>query len=630
MVAQPKVERVATGAGWILIALALIVISGWALHIPALMSVAPGLATMKPNTAAAFLLTGLALVRRNGRNLRFYSLGVLVLGAVTLIEYLSNTDFGIDQRLFRDPYSTSAPGRMSVITSVAFILLGSALLLMKAPSETGRKISRVFGLLSGALGFIAILGYSYDTQALYQVRPYSSIALHTAIAFVIAAIGVQYANPTEGLVGKLHGDSAGGAMLRQLLPAALLIPYLLGFIAWLSHKHFGWEMGFSLALVIAATILCLAILMLLNAKRLEAESIALRESEQRFRVIANAAPVMIWMSGPDKLCNYFNQSWLAFTGRALETELGSGWTEGVHPEDLGSRIFTSVAAFNRQEPIQMQYRLRRYDGEYRWILDTCVPRLNQDGSFSGYIGCCIDITDRQLAEEALADVGRRLIEAQEEERTRIARELHDDINQRLALLAIELGTWNQNPFQSGPEVRDRIRQLQRRVSDISKDIQALSHRLHSSKLDYLGIVAATDSFCTELSQQQKVEIDFSQEGVPHNVPKNVSLCLFRVLQEALQNAVKHSGVRHFTVELKGDQEEIQLTVSDQGVGFDQQTVVRHHGLGLISMRERLQSVNGEFSIKSEPGRGTTVKACVPFKKETGATGPDLASSTRTA
>jgi len=339
----------------------------------------------------------------------------------------------------------------------------------------------------------------------------------------------------------------------------------------------------------------------------------LREGEERFRFVANTAPVMIWMSGTDKLCTYVNQPWLEFTGRPLEAELGDGWTENVHPEDLNRSVHTYTQAFDRRESFQMEYRLRRHDGEYRWISDIGVPRFNPNHSFLGYIGSGTDITERKLAEESLADVGRKLIEAHEEERTWIARELHDDINQRMALLTIELDRWNQQLPPSAVELHDHIHHAIQRLSDIATDIQALSHRLHSSKLEYLGLVVAAKSFCREFSEQQKVEIDFSHTSIPRSVPKEISLCLFRVLQETLQNAVKHSGVRHFKVELCGTEREIQLTVSDLGVGFDPQDAIHRRGLGLISMRERMQLIGGEFSINSHPGSGTTIHARVPFR-----------------
>jgi PAS domain S-box-containing protein len=339
---------------------------------------------------------------------------------------------------------------------------------------------------------------------------------------------------------------------------------------------------------------------------------ALRESEQRFRLVANSAPVMIWMSGPDKLCTYFNKTWLEFSGRPLEEELGDGWSQGVHPEDLKACRDIYIRAFDRREPFSVQYRLRRYDGEYRWVNDTGVPRSNPDGSFEGYIGSCIDVTDRKLAEEALARMGRRLIEAHEQERTWIARELHDDVLQRMALLMVDIEVWGQQLPDSAGHFRERMRHGFQRLSDIVDDIQALSHRLHSSKLEYLGIVAAARSYCQELTEQQKVKVSFSYTNIPGVVPEEISLCFFRVLQEALQNAVKYSGVRQFAVELQATENEIELTVSDLGVGFDPHAAFTGRGLGLISMRERVYLAGGRISIESEPGMGTTIRACVPF------------------
>jgi PAS domain S-box-containing protein len=342
---------------------------------------------------------------------------------------------------------------------------------------------------------------------------------------------------------------------------------------------------------------------------------AARESEERFRLVANIAPVMIWMSGVDKACDYFNLPWLEFTGRPLEAELGNGWAEGVHPDDLRECLDTYTRAFDRRDPFRMQYRLRRQDGEYRWLLDIGVPRFAPDGSFAGYIGSCMDITERKVAEEAMASVSRRLIEAQEQERIWIARELHDDINQQIALLSVELEQWDKQSPESTSDLHTHIHHATDRLSDIGKNIQALSHRLHSSKLEYLGIVKAANSFCREISEKQRVHVEFSHADIPHTMPKEIALCLFRVLQEALQNAVKHSGARQFRVELRGASGEVRLTVSDQGVGFDWHGALDRQGLGLISMRERLQLVDGEFLIVSEHGQGTTIHARVPLRTQ---------------
>jgi len=336
-----------------------------------------------------------------------------------------------------------------------------------------------------------------------------------------------------------------------------------------------------------------------------------RESEQRFRLLANTAPVLIWTTGTDKLCDYVNKPWLDFTGRTLEQELGNGWAEGIHAEDAAKCLKKYTETFEKREQFEMEYRLRRSDGEYRWIFDRGVPRFNPDGSFVGYIGCCIDITERKRAEEALSMMGRKLIEAHEEERTWIGRELHDDVNQRLALLAVKLDQWSKEKLQ--PSFSERLSNAQTQVVEISRDVQALSHRLHSSKLDYLGLAAATRSFCKEVSDNTKVEVQFSHSAVPSTLPREVSLCLFRVLQEALQNAIKYSEVKVFRVNLRGDIDGLELTVSDDGKGFDEHEGFSRQGLGLISMRERLQMVHGRLEVKTQPGAGTTISARVPLE-----------------
>jgi PAS domain S-box-containing protein len=348
-----------------------------------------------------------------------------------------------------------------------------------------------------------------------------------------------------------------------------------------------------------------------DTQRREAERIV-RECEERFRLVANAAPVMIWMSGVDKLCTYFNQRWLEFTGRSLKEELGNGWSEGVHPKDLASCLRTYEQAFDRRDAFQMHYRLRRHDGEYRWIFDQGVPRFNADGSFAGYIGSCTDLTERKLVEEAWASMSRKLLEAQEQERTRIARELHDDVNQRLGILSVEIDRMKEAAPATYGELRSRMDELGKRTSEISDTVQSLSHELHSSKLEYLGLVSAMRGFCKEFSDKHKVEIDFSSEGMPSTVPPDVSLCLFRVMQEGLQNALKHSGVRFFEVKLHGSSTDIQLTVRDSGVGFDPELIKDTQGLGLISMQERVRLVKGAIMITSRPQSGTEIDVRVPL------------------
>jgi signal transduction histidine kinase len=234
-----------------------------------------------------------------------------------------------------------------------------------------------------------------------------------------------------------------------------------------------------------------------------------------------------------------------------------------------------------------------------------------------------DITERKQAEEAVASVSRKLIEAQESERGRIARDLHDDIGQRLSLSAILLEELQQ---RLPADAQEKLSGVQKQISEITTDVHTLSHELHSSTLEHLGLAAAMRACCKELSGQTKADIQFRAEGVPKALPREIALCLFRVLQESLHNAIKHSGVREVGVELRGSSEELDLIVRDGGVGFDPKAASHGKGLGLVSMQERLKLVRGQLSIDSRCNLGTTVHARVPVPANGGATRGDWAET----
>ena len=475
---------------------------------------------------------------------------------------------------------------------------------------------------------------------------------------------------------------------------------------------------------------------------------ALRESEARFRLVANAAPVLIWMSGADKLCTYFNQPWLDFTGRRLEEELGNGWVAGVHPDDREKCLKAYNEAFDHRQNFRTEYRLRGHDGKFRWVDDIGVPRIGEDGSFNGYIGCCVDvdervvaeqdlikshelnasilesirsqmimldpegtivaatkggseftattritpldlvvgknyfdlcratveagdsdaaamlagvnaiyagkrayfemeydcisgidqrwflasvtpirqthggvvishqdITERKRHEQAIQDLTGRLIDAQEQERSRIARELHDDINQQVAMLAIELQQLEVSLPEGLSESRQTVQGIWKKTHLLSTEIQHLSHQLHSAKLEHLGIIPALRGLCSEFSQQHKIGADFHFRQVPPRLDSDISLSLFRVAQESLHNVAKHSQAKKVLLELVGTSGEIVLRVSDDGVGFDTDMPGNRTGLGMISMNERVRLVGGTLRVVSRHSLGTQVEASVPLSRQ---------------
>ncbi len=363
-----------------------------------------------------------------------------------------------------------------------------------------------------------------------------------------------------------------------------------------------------------------------NARQRDQAERALQESEKRFRIMADTAPVMIWMAGPDKLCNYVNEGWLRFVGRTMERELGNGWADGIHPQDSQYCLDTYVTAFEARKEFKMEYRMRRSDGEYRWVLDHGRPRYLADGTFAGYIGTSIDISERRLMEEALKEsedalqmsqrdlrmLAGKLISAQEGERSRLARELHDDLTQRLAVLAIDAGKLEQD-IQDYPSIaRDRIREIKQQVVRVAEDIHQISRRLHPSILDDLGLVEAIRSECISFSDREGIPVLFEPENVPYSISGPIALCFYRIVQEGLRNIAKHSQSQEAVVALGTKDGGIALSIEDRGRGFTPAEVRGKGTLGLASMEERARLIQGYLSVDSKPGKGTVITVWAPL------------------
>jgi signal transduction histidine kinase len=226
------------------------------------------------------------------------------------------------------------------------------------------------------------------------------------------------------------------------------------------------------------------------------------------------------------------------------------------------------------------------------------------------------IAERDTLREREAAFNNRLLDAQDHERARIAQELHDDIAQRLALLQISLERFRVAPNLSVSE-RRQADGLAETSAEISSGIRALSHKLHPSSLRLLGVDRAIKGLCSDFAEQYQMNIRYTSSDVPQNVDAVVNLCLFRIVQEALHNAVKHSGANSAEVELSRAGERLVLSISDSGIGFDVDLGEDKMGFGLSSMHQRLRPLGGNLTIKSTPGTGTRVRVEVPFQVVSG-------------
>jgi PAS domain S-box-containing protein len=344
---------------------------------------------------------------------------------------------------------------------------------------------------------------------------------------------------------------------------------------------------------------------------LETQAALLQSREELLRIFVRNVPAGVAMLDRDMRYLQVSDRWCADYSVDSSQVLGRSHYE-LFP-DLPQRWREMHRRGLEGETLRIdEDRWDREGGTTTWVRWEIRPWTKPSGIVGGILIFAEDITHRKQMEEAISGMSRKLIESQEEERTRIGRELHDDINQRLAMLALELAQLEENPS----EVRSRAQELRNQTIEISNDVQALSHELHSSKLEYLGVVGGIKSWCTEFGQRQRMEIDFKDE-VSSALPLDVGLCLFRVLQEALHNATKYSGVKRIDVQLTDHSNEIHLMVNDLGRGFDIEAARQGAGLGLASMQERVKLVNGAITIESKPSGGTSIRVRIPLKSEHG-------------
>lgn len=319
----------------------------------------------------------------------------------------------------------------------------------------------------------------------------------------------------------------------------------------------------------------------------------------------------------------FNQTCQEMLGYSFREVQGRTlWDFLLPPEEVNEAKAAFAGILEGTEPARTYERTWvGKDGSRRVVAWSLIVSRGADGAVRQITGTGIDITQRKLAEDALRrseDQLRRLMAnlftAQEEERKRVARELHDDVNQRMAMLANEVATLEQTPPGSARLLRKQLRSLRVRVGQLSDDLRSAAHRLHPSALEHFGLVAAIESHCSDFMKLHRVQVKLTHRSVPESIPPEVSLCLYRVTQECLHNIAKHSGAREAGVAIRGDKDGILLSVTDSGTGFDPNLVADQGGLGIVGIRERVRLVNGIISVNSQPGQGTRIEVRVPLAK----------------
>lgn len=338
---------------------------------------------------------------------------------------------------------------------------------------------------------------------------------------------------------------------------------------------------------------------------------ALRESEERFSLFMEHLPAAAFMKDLNSRYVYISPGFAELTGRtpgnclgASDEEYWPGSARRLREQDR--YVIESGRALISEDERTGANGVRHYQ-------TVRFPIPGKDGAIALVAGVSVDISERNLAEQERQILSARLATAQEEERWRISRELHDDLTQRLAGLAMEIGSLVAKRLTSATLLKEDLRALQSRVVQAAEVARHIAHKLHPSELDDLGLVAALRSYCEDFGRREGIEVEFLSQNVPKELKREIASCLYKVTQESLSNSSRHAAAKSVSVTLAGTADRISLSVKDRGVGFRTQSPGTHVGLGILSMKERVGLLHGTFGIASEPGHGTEITAEIPLE-----------------
>ena len=342
----------------------------------------------------------------------------------------------------------------------------------------------------------------------------------------------------------------------------------------------------------------------------------LRRNEERLKLALEAATAGTWdWDHPTGDMEWSPETHRLFGDTIDRSPTFNAFLARVHPADRERVARTMTDAMNRGASYEIEFRAVGYDDVERWVMGK--GKALRNGKPIRMLGVFVDLTERHFAELELLELSGRLIDAHEQERLRLSRDLHDDVSQRMALVSAQLGQL-QRRF-TAVEVQEEIRRLAAEVNDIGAELHRFSHELHPARLRQLGVEQSIRIFCQELTDARDIVVDVQIDSLLGELTPDAALCLYRIAQEALQNVVKHSGAPRATLRLTTEQREVVLTIADDGAGFDPAAVRRKETLGLLSMRERARLVNGHLIVSSEVSGGTLVELRVPV----GSGSPDL-------
>ena len=526
-------RSLAVWAGVSVVLLGSLVLTGWLWNIELLKTVVPGLVTMKANTAICVISAGISLLlllTGKGASTRQHWLAkglswiVICAGLATLAEYVVGKDLGLDQALFRDSETTAEngfPGRMSPATALDFILLGVALLNLDSTWWRGKRwLAEDCTVLAGIITLLAFIGYFYGVETLYRVGPYFTIGLHTVVAIGLLCAGILFARPDRGIMALVTSDKLGGLVARRMLPAAILVPLIVGWLRVSGQRAGLYGLGFGSA--VYATVL-----------------------------VVTFTTLVIYLAG-----------------------------------------VLNRADCERQEG-------ERREHSRRLELEALTEQLS-------------------ISRENLRGLAARLQAVREEERTRVAREIHDVLAQELTRLKMDI-SWLNRQLAHPPDavkqqhLREKLAGMSELTDAAITSVQKIATELRPVVLDSLGLCAAIEWQARDFEGRTGIECSATAPDLDQPLERERSTALFRILQESLTNVARHAEATRVEIELNCQDGWVSLSVRDNGRGIRADELSDPRSVGLLGMRERAALLGGECHIRNSSQGGTVVEARLPVE-----------------
>ncbi len=624
----------------------LAVMTGWVFNIEILKTVFRGFVSMKFNTSICFVLSGIILFFYSDRSraasviLPFLSTLIALIGIISLAEDIFGFNTGLDELLFADKNTKSAiaftyPGRLSTIASFSFTFLGfSFLLLNRKNKKINVAVQYAFHSVS-LISIIAICGYLYNVPSLYKLSFLTSIALPTSVMLFILSIGASFINSSLGITGLFTNHRLGNIMARRLFPPFVVLIFLLSFLRLESHRYNVVSVEFGGALFTLSFLLISLLLISITAKYLDRIDLKRAEAEmalteinknleqlvdnrtkelqvitERLSLATKGSKIGIWdwdipnnkLTWDDKMYHLYGVIPSNFSG-AYEA-----WENLFHPDDKSVAVKAIEQALSGEKEFDIEFRIIWPDHSIHYIKANALIQRDHTGKALRMIGTSWDITEqkeqqerlRRIEEQHQREILKAAINGQEQERDYISKELHDNINQILTSANLYLGLVKAS---DQTKTLEAVETGQLHIKTAIDEIQKLSRSMSIHQLKDLGILASMEDLKDKINFLRGCKVKFIHSGNADLIPPDISLTIFRISQEQLDNIIKHSRASSATISLDIEENKILLHISDNGMGANLIETKKPGGIGLSNIYNRIHAYNGNIELRTSPGKG---------------------------